>query len=82
MYADNSILSKDASAFAKAYKSSANDVVTEFVNLSGITRPSLTEQFELFDSLAHESDRHVVQEQIRPTDKRRYAGFREHRLVF
>ena len=41
MYADNSILSKDASAFAKAYRSSANDVVTELLSFS-VMQPSLS----------------------------------------
>ncbi len=44
-------------------------------------KPPLTEQFDLFDLKALESDSPLVVEQTRPTDKRLSAGYQELPLI-
>ena len=73
MYTDNSILSKYESAFAKAYRSSSREVVTEFDNFSVIKCPSLTFQLDLFDSTNSAFDEVSSLEQNHPNDRLHYA---------
>jgi len=79
--AEGSVSVCSARSFKKAYPLSHKVELTGFDNLFDITRPSLTEQFDLFELEDHGFDSHAVGERIRPTEKRLSAEFQEQSLV-
>ena len=73
MYELTSTPSLAAAALTKRYKSSSRVVETVLNNLSDTSCPPLTEQLDLFQQSAHESDKRVKVGHIHPTGLQRYV---------